>query len=147
MPISRVMLSAFATLILGAALVLTGFQRPSAGDPVVTIPQVDIVEQTNAATLRSSLDGLPLERREVPAESLSFVVASGEVLIFNLPTSFGAQEIDTYRLKRAPALSWLVERSYFWRTLAKDVGEHTIVFEGLAGGRVAEEVYVLVDVR
>ena len=81
------------------------------------------------------------------AETLSYVIQAGEVLIFNLPGLLNEREIELYRIKRAPALSWLVTRSFFWRTLAKDAGEHEIHFEALVNGVPVEEVVVIVDVR
>jgi hypothetical protein len=83
----------------------------------------------------------------VAAETLNYMIQSGDVLIFNLPPSFGPLRIDRYRIRSAPALSWLYERAYFWRTLQKDIGEHHIVFDGLAGGLIVQEVHVVVDVR
>ena len=81
------------------------------------------------------------------AETLSYVIQAGEVLILNLPGTLGVQEVDSYRIVKAPALSWLVTRSFFWRTLAKDVGAHEMKFKAVVKGRDIEDVVALVDVR
>jgi|GEM_PF-2159658 len=120
------------------ALATAGFRAPASHR---------LEEQTNASFLRSYTDTTLSGHRAVPAETLSYVVQSGEVLIFNLPSSFGTRRMERYRLKQAPALSWLVDRSYFWRTLSKDVGEHTLIFEATAVGSTLEDIYVVVDVR
>jgi hypothetical protein len=128
------LISAFLALTLLAA---TGFRAPALHR---------LEEQTNASSLRSYAGTTLSGQRAAPAETLSYVVQSGEVLIFNLPTSFGTRRMERYRLKKAPALSWLVDRSYFWRTLSKDVGEHTLIFEATTTGSTVEEIYVVVDV-
>ncbi len=126
-----------AVLVL-TALATLGFRAPAAHRSEM---------QTNASALRSYGDTTQTGQPAVRAETLSYVVQSGEVLIFNLPTSFGPRRMERYRLKQAPALSWLVDRSYFWRTLAKDVGEHTLIFEATTAGSTVEDIYVVVDVR
>jgi hypothetical protein len=35
--------------------------------------------------------------------------------------------VASYRFLRAPALSWLVDRSILWRTRPEDVGEHALL--------------------
>ncbi len=135
----RFILSLLAVCTLSGLLLLTGTTPAVSGGVEV---------QTIADGARSSGD--PLGDRAwhtAPAETLSYMVESGQVLILNLPSSFGTTAVESYRIKQAPALSWLVERSYFWRTLAKDVGEHRISFEARSAGRPIEEVVVLVDVR
>ncbi len=126
-----------ALLVLVALMATTGFKAPASH-------RLDL--QTNASPLRSGADTTLGGEPAIRAETLSYVIQSGEVLIFNLPASFGSRRMERYRLKQAPALSWLVERSYFWRTLSKDVGEHTLIFEATTAGAATEDVYVLVDV-
>ncbi len=82
-----------------------------------------------------------------PAETLSYIIQAGEVLIFNLPEVIEGREIDSYRLKESPALSWLVEKSFFWRTLANDVGQHEILLSVIRNGIVIDELVVQVDIR
>jgi hypothetical protein len=83
----------------------------------------------------------------VRAETLSYVIQAGEVLIFSLPENLGQRKIEAYRIKDAPALSWLVKRSFFWRTLPKDAGQHDIKLEALVNGSAVEDVLVQVDIR
>lgn len=81
------------------------------------------------------------------AETLSYVSQAGEVLIFNLPATLGQRKIDSYTITKAPALSWLVQKSFFWRTLPKDAGKHEILFKAVAGGSNVEDVVVQVEIR
>ncbi len=81
------------------------------------------------------------------AETLSYVSQAGEVLIFNLPATLGQRKIDSYTITKAPALSWLVQKSFFWRTLPKDAGKHEILFKAVAGGNNVEDVVVQVEIR
>ena len=83
----------------------------------------------------------------VPAETLSFIIQAGDVLIFNLPTTVGGRDVDAYQLKRSPALSWLVGTSFFWRTLGKDAGKHEVQLTALKDQVVVEDVLIQVDVR
>ena len=81
------------------------------------------------------------------AETLSFVIQAGEVLIFNLPESIEGRQVDFYQIRSSPALSWIHERSFFWRTLAKDVGKHEILLSGVRNGVSTEELIIQVDIR
>ena len=81
------------------------------------------------------------------AETLSFVIQAGDVLIFNLPTSIEGRSVDSYSIRKSPALSWIHERSFFWRTLAKDVGKHEILLSGSRNGVNTEELVIQVDIR
>ena len=81
------------------------------------------------------------------AETLSFIIQAGDVLIFNLPDRINGQEVESYRIKSSPSLSWLVDYSFFWRTLTKDSGEHTILLSALKGGILVEDLVIQVDVR
>lgn len=87
------------------------------------------------------------EIHKPPAETLSFVIQAGDVLIFNLPQSIEGRSIDAYRIRTSPALSWIHERSFFWRTLAKDVGKHEILLSGFRNGVSTEELVIQVDIR
>lgn len=81
------------------------------------------------------------------AETLSYVSQAGEVLIFNLPATLGQRTIDSYTITKAPALSWLVKKSFFWRTLPKDAGNHEILLKAVVDGRNVEDVVVQVEIR
>ena len=97
-----------------------------------------------------SLQGANIQIAEADkpkAETLSYIVQAGEVLIFNLPELLDGKKIDEYKIKRAPALSWLVKRSFFWRTLAKDVGEHEVLLNAMVNGSSVESVVVEIEIR
>ncbi|MEM1118070.1 MAG: hypothetical protein AAGJ11_16275 [Bacteroidota bacterium] len=56
------------------------------------------------------------------ADTLRHTVQAGETLIAALPA-------PDYRAVNAPALSWLVDRSFMWRTLPQERGTLAIRFE------------------
>lgn len=96
----------------------------------------------------SSLENVTVYQIEpARAETLSYVSQAGEVLIFNLPATLGQRKIDSYTITKAPALSWLVKKSFFWRTLPKDAGKHEILLKAVADGRNVEDVVVQVEIR
>ena len=71
----------------------------------------------------------PAERTDAPppsveakADTLRHSVRAGETLIAALPA-------PDYRAVDPPALSWLVDRSFMWRTLAQERGTLAIRFE------------------
>lgn len=99
------------------------------------------------ASVFSSTGELNLQTNPVLAETLSYVSQAGQVLIFNLPENIGQRKIDAYRIRKAPALSWVVKRSFFWRTLPKDAGKHEVLLQALVNGLAVEQVVVLIDIR
>lgn len=115
-------------------------QPPTLPLPVYTLEQaaIDYAHQLEEWT----------EERDFPkAETLSFVIQAGDVLIFNLPDMIEGRSVDTYTLQKSPALSWIYERSFFWRTLPKDVGKHEILLSGSRNGVQTEELVIQVDIR
>ena len=94
-----------------------------------------------AARYPAAPTAAPVEAR---ADTLRAQVRAGETLIVALPATVGGAEV-TYRAVEAPALSWLVDRSFLWRTLAAERGELAVVFERL-GGLAPEEVVLLVEI-
>lgn len=58
----------------------------------------------------------------VAADTLRRSVVAGETLIAALPA-------PDYRAVNPPALSWLVDRSFMWRTLPQERGTLAIRFE------------------
>ena len=73
------------------------------------------------------------------ADTLRYQVRAGQPLLVSLPARVGGREA-TYGVESAPAMSWLVDRSFFWQTLASERGEMTVVFRQSAA---AEDVLVL----
>ena len=73
------------------------------------------------------------------ADTLRASVRAGETLIVGLPD--GA----TYEVVRAPALSWLVDRSFMWRTLPAERGALPVVLR--RRGAAADTLVLLVEVR
>ena len=93
----------------------------------------------------------PPQRAEAPAryaapaaaDTLRAEVRAGETLVVALPAV--ADGVETaYRVLEAPALSWLVDRSFMWRTLPAERGELAVRFERTSGSR--GEVVLLVEI-
>ncbi len=122
----------------GICVALLGiFSLAAMQSPAPTLPtaEVTVVDVT-----------IP-EDAKPKAETLSYVVQAGEVLIFNLPELLDGRRISEYKIKRAPALSWLVTRSFFWRTLAKDVGKHEVLLSAMVNGSAVDSVVVEIEIR
>lgn len=73
------------------------------------------------------------------ADTLRFAVPSGEALVTALPAD------GSYRVLRAPALSWLVDRSFFWQTLPAERGREFVLLERRRGDRT-DTLVLVVDV-
>jgi hypothetical protein len=63
-----------------------------------------------------------------PADTTRRRVKAGEVLITTLPARVSGRRVAAYDLLRAPALSDLAGRSFFWRTRPPDAGRHRLLF-------------------
>ena len=79
------------------------------------------------------------------ADTLRYRVRAGQTLIVALPPAVGGAPAR-YEADRAPALSWLVDRSFMWRTLAQERGTLPVVLRRLVEGRAPETVVLLVEV-
>lgn len=67
----------------------------------------------------------PVPLGDAVADTLRFALPSGEALVAALPG-----DADTrYRIVRAPALSWLVGRSFFWQTVPAERGREFVLLE------------------
>ncbi|MEM8487438.1 MAG: hypothetical protein AAF564_17940 [Bacteroidota bacterium] len=129
---SRKFIPEIGFVVLLAVFSLAAMQAPPPPVPV-----------TGSAVVNVSID----EASKPKAETLSYVVQAGEVLILNLPELLGGRKITEYKIKRAPALSWLVTRSFFWRTLAKDVGKHEVLLSAMVNGSSVDSVVVEIEIR
>lgn len=58
---------------------------------------------------------------EAPADTIRHTVLAGETLIVDLRR-------EGYRALNPPALSWLVDRSFMWRTLDQERGTLAVRF-------------------
>ncbi len=77
------------------------------------------------------------------ADTLRYTVRAGQPLLVSLPATAGGRPA-TYRILSAPAMSWLVDRSFFWQTLATENGQMAVVFEQTAGSD--ETLVLIVDI-
>lgn len=90
---------------------------------------------TRAADRSTVVSALPALSERLQDE-LVYRVDAGDVLVFALPAEADSVAVVRYRLARAPALSWLVDRSFFWRTLPEARGEHRVLVDATyADGR------------
>lgn len=71
------------------------------------------------------------------ADTLRAAVQAGQTLVVALP--------GDYETVRAPALSWLVDRSFMWRTLAQERGTLPVLFR--RRGAPADTLVLLVEIR
>ena len=102
-----------------------------------------VLLQTSTPAGRSTRAALP---DTAAADSLQYVTQAGEVLIIDLPGEPGAENLVRYALLRAPALSWLVGDSFFWRTREKDAGLHELLFRATYSNAPPDTLSVQVDV-
>ncbi len=80
-------------------------------------------------------------------DTLRSTVRAGETLILALPDTLGARPVASYAVVRAPARSWLVDRSFLWRTLPRDAGTHRLLFEAAFAEAPPETLAVRVTVE
>lgn len=77
-----------------------------------------------------------------PADTLRLSVRSGEPLVTALP----GEPASTYRVLRAPALSWLVGRSFYWRTLPAERGREFVLIERRIRGEPQDTLVLVITV-
>ena len=80
-----------------------------------------------------------------PADTLRFSVRAGETLIVALPPRVAGAEVR-YEIDQAPALSWLVDRSFLWRTLAQERGTLPVRFRRLGAAGGTDALVLLVEI-
>ncbi|HLT46900.1 MAG TPA: hypothetical protein VK002_06700 [Rubricoccaceae bacterium] len=88
---------------------------------------------------------VPAAPRAVAADTIRTAVRAGEALIVPLPERHAGGEA-TYRVLSAPALSWLVDRSFFWQTLPSERGLRLVVFERTVRGAGRDTLVLAVEV-
>ena len=81
-----------------------------------------------------------------PPDTLRHTVPAGQSLILALPDTLDARPVATYAPVRLPAMSWLVDRSFLWRTFPRDAGVHEILFEAAFEAAPPETLVVHVTV-
>ena len=77
------------------------------------------------------------------ADTLRYQVRAGQPLLVALPSRAGGREA-TYAVVSAPAMSWLVDRSFFWQTLPSERGLLPVVFRQTAA--TADTLVLLVEI-
>jgi len=98
-----------------------------------------------AAPAQRAAPARPSPVPEASADTLRYSIAAGQTLIVGLPPRVGSASA-TYEIVDAPALSWLVDRSFMWRTLSEERGAHLVHLGRRVDGAEPEEVVLLVEV-
>ena len=80
-----------------------------------------------------------------PPDTLTYTARAGQPFLVSLPARVDGREAS-YRAVEAPALSWLVDRSFFWNVLAGERGSLAIRFERRVGDAAPEPFVLLVEI-
>ena len=92
----------------------------------------------------------PAEARPYAApaaqDTLRYTVQAGDALIVALPARFEGGPAS-YALVEAPALSWLVDRSFMWRTQPGERGALPIHIRRSAPGAFPDTLVLMVDIQ
>jgi hypothetical protein len=115
-----------------AGVLVSGFEVPPETGPVISTRSPSLVPA-----------GSP---HVAPADTVRRRIAAGEPLIMTLPGALSDRSVAAYRLLRAPALSWLVGRSFFWRTRSEDIGTHALLVRAAFDQSPPDTLTILVDV-
>ena len=81
----------------------------------------------------------------VVGDTLSLQVRAGLPLLAALPGRHRGQPAS-YRLIEAPALSWLVDRAFYWRTLPSESGTMPVLIRRVAPGVEPDTLVLMVRV-
>lgn len=77
------------------------------------------------------------------ADTLRYQVRAGDALLVSLPPRVGGAEV-AYAVVQAPAMSWLVDRSFLWQTIPTERGLMAVVLSQTAAAR--EDLVLLIEV-
>ncbi len=88
---------------------------------------------------------LPHAASVAASDTLRYSTRAGQPFIAALPARVGSAEA-TYRVYSAPALSWLVDRSFFWNVQAGESGTLPVVFERSTSGGGTDTLVLLVEI-
>ncbi len=109
------------------------------------MPAVAVAQRPSAAapSAQRTAPSAAAPRDAARADTLHYTVRAGQPLLVSLPATVGGRPA-AYRVVSAPAMSWLVDRSFFWQTLATESGQMAVVFEQSAGSD--ETLVLIVDI-
>ncbi len=79
----------------------------------------------------------------VRADTLHYQIRAGAPFLVVLPATASGRPA-AYRVVSAPAMSWLVDRSFYWKTLPTERGLMPIVFEQSAA--TDEQLVLMVEI-
>lgn len=114
MSISKDLVAPIGVMLVGFLIAGTASSPDRAVvDPVPEQRTSDVTQRSDAASGEA-------------ADTLHVEGAAGEVLIFDLPEYLDGRAVESYALIHSPALSWLVDYSFMWRTLPQDTGRHIV---------------------
>jgi len=81
--------------------------------------------------------------RQVPADT----ILAGQTYITSLPDSLNGHFVVHLRGVSLPAYSWLVQKSFFWRTSTRDRGDHEFWFRAVLDDERVDSLAVRVRVE
>jgi hypothetical protein len=85
----------------------------------------------------------PTVAADAPTDTLRYQVRAGQPLLVALPSRADGREAS-YTVVSAPAMSWLVDRSFFWQTLSTERGMLPVLFRRTAAQ--ADTLVLLVEI-
>lgn len=88
----------------------------------------------------------PSYRQSTAADTLRYSVRAGQPLIVALPARFEGGEAQ-YEIIEAPALSWLVDRSFLWRTVDGERGTFPVRFLRRTPGGAPDTLVLVVEIE
>lgn len=98
------------------------------------------------ASAQSERPGVPVASVQAsPADTLRYTIRAGETLIVALPPRLAGSEVR-YEVEQAPALSWLVDRSFMWRTLTQERGTLPVRFRRFGNRGGSDSLVLLVEI-
>ncbi|HEX8299956.1 MAG TPA: hypothetical protein VF594_12410 [Rubricoccaceae bacterium] len=86
----------------------------------------------------------PAPETVAAGDTLHYEVRAGQPFLVVLPARADGRPA-TYRIASAPAMSWLVDRSFFWQTLPTERGLMPVVFEPTPDGEPLVLMVEIVD--
>jgi len=126
-----ILLGVVGAVLAGMSTALNAAPSAAAGGPASLVP----VLSSHVA-----------DRLRLPADTVRHRVTAGEPLIVTLPDALSNGPVTAYHPLRAPALSWLVDRSLLWRTRTADAGTQTLLIRASFEAAPPDTLTILVDV-
>lgn len=109
----------------------------------LTLAGVALLGAARPAERTASVASSPESGAQAFADTLRYQIRPGEPLLVALPPQVGGRDA-TYSIVEAPSMSWLVDRSFYWKTLPSERGTLPIRFRRTAA--YADTLVLLVEI-